>query len=137
MKLKHEFVEFVPEQLSEGILYVSISYATAAHKCPCGCGHEVITPLGPTDWSLIFNGESVSLDPSVGNWSFECKSHYWIRKDRVVWAKKWSDEKIEMNRSYDREQKKSHYNDSDEFKSDLLQNSPKSSWVDRLLELFK
>ncbi|PYT79987.1 MAG: hypothetical protein DMG40_13935 [Acidobacteria bacterium] len=75
--LAHEFVEYMPDQLKDGVLYVSIPFATGAHKCCCGCGQEVVTPLSPTDWKLIFDGRSISLDPS--NWSFPCKSHYWIR----------------------------------------------------------
>ena len=78
--LRHEFVEFIPDKLADGVVYVSIPYATVAHKCCCGCGMEVVTPLSPTDWELIFDGESISLDPSIGNWSFDCKSHYWIRQ---------------------------------------------------------
>ena len=92
--LKHEFVEFIPDQLEEGKLYVSIEYATVAHKCCCGCGKEVVTPLSPTDWKLIFDGKFVSLDPSIGNWSFQCKSHYWIRNGRVQWALQWSQETL-------------------------------------------
>ena len=30
--------------------------------------------------------DTVSLHPSIGNWSFPCRSHYWIRGNRVVWA---------------------------------------------------
>ena len=45
--LKHEFVEFIPDKLEDGIVYVSIRYATVAHKCCCGCGTEVVTPLAP------------------------------------------------------------------------------------------
>jgi hypothetical protein len=33
-------------------LYVSIEFATAAHSCACGCGREVVTPPGPTDWRI-------------------------------------------------------------------------------------
>jgi len=43
-------------------------------------------PLGPTDWKLTFDGESVSLYPSVGNWNFPCQSHYWIQENKVRWA---------------------------------------------------
>ena len=81
--LKHEFVEFVPERLVDDTLYVSISYATAAHRCCCGCGREVVTPLSPTDWQLTFDGETVSLYPSIGNWNFACRSHYWIENNGV------------------------------------------------------
>ena len=48
-RLGHEFVEGIPERLEEGVLYVSILYATAMHLCACGCGREVVTPLTPTD----------------------------------------------------------------------------------------
>jgi hypothetical protein len=100
--LKHEFVEFIPDKLEDGIVYVSIPYATVAHECCCGCGMEVVTPLSPTDWKLIFDGESISLDPSIGNWSFDCKSHYWIRRDRVRWAEPWLREKVEAARAHER-----------------------------------
>lgn len=46
--LHHKFVEFIPADLEEGIVYISVEYATAAHKCACGCGSEVNTPLTPT-----------------------------------------------------------------------------------------
>ena len=77
--ISHEFVDVIPGHLDEGILYICIPYTTAVHKCFCGCGHEVVTPLAPRQWSLIFDGETISLTPSIGNWSFPCRSHYWIR----------------------------------------------------------
>ena len=84
-RLKHRFVEFVPEKLEPGTLYISMEYATASHKCCCGCGRDVVTPISPTDWQLTFDGRTVSLQPSIGNWSYPCRSHYWIKGDRVVW----------------------------------------------------
>jgi hypothetical protein len=44
-----EFVEFMPDKLEPGVIYVSIPYATAAHLCACGYGNEVTTPISPTD----------------------------------------------------------------------------------------
>jgi len=99
---KHEFVTAIPERLAEETLYVSIDYATAAHKCACGCGAEIVTPISPTDWKLIFDGESVSLNPSVGNWSLPCQSHYWINNDRVRWAEVWTQDQIDAGRTQDR-----------------------------------
>ena len=64
--LTHEFVEFVPDELKERTLYGSIPYKTVVHLCCCGCGREVVTPLSPTDWQLTFDGETVSLHPSIG-----------------------------------------------------------------------
>lgn len=105
--LRHEFVQYIPEQLEEGVLYVSVEYATTAHKCPCGCGNEVFTPLSPTDWELIYNGQTVSLKPSIGNWSFPCQSHYWIEKSRISWAPSWTSQQIERGRERDRLAKES------------------------------
>ena len=90
MILQHKFIELVPPVLEEGVLYISIEYCSAIHKCVCGCGNKVVTPLSPTEWELTFDGKSVSLYPSIGNWNFECKSHYWIIKNRVKFARIWS-----------------------------------------------
>ena len=87
-------MEYVPESLEEGVLYVSIPFATVLHLCCCGCGNEVVTPLDPTDWQLTFDGRSVSLSPSIGNWSFDCQSHYWINRNHVRWARQLSEKEI-------------------------------------------
>lgn len=109
LSLKHKFVRCIPDQLEIGTVYISLEFATAAHLCCCGCGNEVITPLSPTDWRIIFNGESVSLEPSVGNWNFPCQSHYWIRHNKVAWANHWSLQDITANRRKDYSEKKKHY----------------------------
>ncbi|AFZ67175.1 DUF6527 family protein [Deinococcus peraridilitoris] len=103
--LHHEFVTAIPARLEDSVVYVSIVYATVAHKCACGCGQEVNLPLSPTDWSLIYDGETVSLSPSIGNWSLPCQSHYWIKNDKVVWAKAWSQKRIEQGRKADQRKK--------------------------------
>ena len=51
-ELVPEFVDYIPEQLNPGVLYVSMRYATVNHLCCCGCGLEVVTTLSPTDWRL-------------------------------------------------------------------------------------
>ncbi len=112
--LRHKFVEFIPSALADGVLYVSIPYATAVHNCCCGCGQKVVTPLTPTDWNLMFDGETVSLSPSVGNWSFRCQSHYWIQHDQVVWAPRLSREQIERGRRRDRAAKALWYRRTEE-----------------------
>ena len=108
--LKHEFVEFIPDTLQDGVIYVSIPLATASHKCVCGCGNEVVTPITPTDWELTYDGESVSLDPSIGNWSFPCRSHYWITRNRARWAPQWSEKEIASGRAHDRMVKQQYFN---------------------------
>ena len=112
--LRHEFVEFVPEQLEEGVLYISMRFATAAHLCACGCGNKVVTPFTPTDWKLIFDGDTVSVDPSIGNWAFPCQSHYWISSNEVVWAPRWSRERIIAGKAYDLKHKARYYSERGE-----------------------
>jgi hypothetical protein len=95
----HEFVEFIPDDLTPGVLYVSTAYATAVHLCMCGCGFEVTSPLSPQQWCMIFDGRTVSVSPSIGNWSFECQSHYWLDLGTVDWAAKWSPQRIGVGRA--------------------------------------
>lgn len=108
-KLTHKFVDCIPEVLEEAVLYVSVKYGTAVHRCCCGCRREVVTPLTPTDWKLIFDGETVSLHPSIGNWNFPCRSHYWIRNSQVEWAENWPEWKVEAVAAKDQREKDSFY----------------------------
>lgn len=107
--LTPSFVEYIPDHVDEGVLYISIPFATATHKCCCGCGLQVVTPLSPTDWSVTFNGVSISLDPSIGNWNFPCRSHYWIKRNQVKWARQWSEAQIHENRQRDRRAKNQYF----------------------------
>lgn len=107
----HQIVEFVPERLEEGVLYVSPRYGTVVHKCACGCGEEVVTPLSPTDWSIQITGGTATLHPSIGNWSFVCRSHYFIRGGRVVWAGQLSRRQIERGRAFDRNARQQYFED--------------------------
>ena len=104
-----QFVEFMPQNLGEGVLYVSMTYVTASHLCFCGCDMKVVTPLSPTDWRLSFNGDTVSLDPSVGNWSYPCRSHYILRGNQVMWAGDMSARQIRDVRDSDARDKARSY----------------------------
>jgi hypothetical protein len=108
-RLRHRFVEFIPEVLEEGVLYVSMEYMTVAHKCCCGCGSKVSTPLTPTDWRLIFDGKTISLEPSIGSWSLPCRSHYWITKNQVHWAQKWTQKQIQAGRVHSAKAKQTYF----------------------------
>lgn len=85
-RLSPQFVEFIPDQLDDGVLYISERFRTCSHKCCCGCGDEVVLPLSPAEWQLTRDGDFVSLWPSVGNWDYPCRSHYVIRRNQVRWA---------------------------------------------------
>lgn len=104
MKTKHfnpEFVEFIPHELEDGVIYVTLTYGTAVHLCPCGCGSKVPTPITPADWHLLYDGVNVSLSPSVGNWDLPCRSHYLIKGGEVLWAEPWTKEQIQSGRKKD------------------------------------
>lgn len=117
LRMAYQFVEFIPAELEEETLYISVEYATASHKCCCGCGREVVTPLSPTDWRLTFDGQTITLFPSIGNWSFECQSHYWIKNGRVEWAGQWSREQVAAGRAHDARAKARYYQDASEAAS--------------------
>jgi hypothetical protein len=140
-QLTPEFVELVPPKLEEGVLYVSMLYGSVIHKCCCGCGEKVVTPLGPTDWKLTYDSESVSLYPSIGNWSFRCQSHYWIEENQVRWAPRMSSDEIEALRASERHTRARFYNarKPEEVTSESLQptRAPSCVWSGlwRLLRL--
>lgn len=138
--LQHKFVEFIPEKVEEGVLYISIEYCTVIHKCVCGCGNEVVTPLSQTDWKLTFNGKAVSLHPSIGNWNFECKSHYWIKNNKIEFAGSWTETEIHLGRENDLNSKMNYFNEpTDTSKEDLVnqQSSKPTIWqkISKLLRL--
>ena len=109
MRLRNEFVDHIPEKLDDGVLYVSMRFGTVVHRCACGCGEEVVTPLGPGEWRLTYNGRTVSLEPSIGNWSFQCRSHYWIDEGTVRWARGFSEAEVALVRQKAWTRRKSYF----------------------------
>lgn len=107
--LKPEFVDAIPGVLEPGVLYVCERYRTASHLCCCGCSTKVVTPLKPTFWSLRKRGTLVSLAPSIGNWSLPCKSHYFIKNNRVVWAGAFSDRQIAAVKARDNAEQDAYF----------------------------
>ena len=102
-------VQYMPAKLEPGILYVAEEFGAAAHLCACDCGAIVRTPLDPTEWSLTETKDGPSLYPSIGNWQEPCQSHYWIRKNRVRWAPKWSRQQIYRGRARDQFAKEKYF----------------------------
>lgn len=103
------FVDEMPEPLEPGLLYVSLEHGSMMHLCACGCGHEVALPLTPLDWRFTYDGEAISVSPSVGSWSLPCRSHYVIDRGDVRWAGDWSDEEIKAGRDRHRRRCKARY----------------------------
>lgn len=128
--LRCEFVEYIPDELKDQTLYVSRKFGTVVHRCCCGCGKEVVTPLSRTGWRLIISGKSVSLYPSVGNWSSPCQSHYWIWNNKAVWAPTWSEDRIAHGRQMEERVKAKYYGETAEPLGEGAPNDqvPSSVW---------
>jgi hypothetical protein len=95
-----EFVVSFPKELEPGVLYVSAQFATSAHLCACGCNREVVTPLSPSQWTVVFDG-AVSVRPSIGNWTLPCRSHYVIDRGAVRWERCFTRHEARSNRESD------------------------------------
>lgn len=60
--------------------------------CPCGCGKEIYLTskewcdVRGKNWSILEKDGKVTLWPSVNATGFECKSHFWIKDNKVVWV---------------------------------------------------
>ena len=139
MTLQTKFVHYMPKIIEEGILYISPEFRAVIHKCVCGCGEKVHTPLSPKSWKMVYDGKQISLDPSIGNWSFDCRSHYWIINSEVHWAENWSHTQVMKKRKMDRAEVKEYFAslpyqcNSD---STLPNNGRKTFWR-KIVDFFK
>lgn len=97
--MKKAFVHRIPPQIEEGVLYICLDCDVIIHKCACGCGERVILPLAPDHWQLYYDGE-VTISPSIGNYQYECKSHYFIRNSKIVWLDSEAKNKIHKKKKH-------------------------------------
>ena len=87
-ELKPEYHEHIPNELQDGILYISKEHETAIHLCACGCKRKAVTPLGVDGWSLTEKDDKVTLRPSIGNWKGQnpYHAHYYITENKIEWC---------------------------------------------------
>lgn len=99
------FVDAIPkaDAIQDDHLYISLKYNMTSHRCASGCGQLVPLPLSPADWSLSYDGDTVSLSPSIGNGVLACHSHYFIRNSQVVWASDMSATQAQQQQATDME----------------------------------
>ena len=134
--MTHKFVEFIPKTLEDGVIYISIEYGAVTHTCCCGCGEKVFTPLSPTDWKLEFDGKTISLYPSIGSWGLPCKSHYWIRNNKIIWARQWTEEEIEYGRAQDSFDKAKYYGQNKQVHNDNISFSSIQHQLSSIIKSF-
>lgn len=109
MKIDLQRVYYMPNELRPDILYVSEEFGIAIHLCACGCGSRIRTPLGPTDWTLTLTKDGPTLYPSIGKWQHSCRSHYWIHRGKIIWARKWSANEIAEGHEAQKERDRTYY----------------------------
>ena len=76
---------------------------------------------------MSFDGETVSLRPSIGNWTLKCRSHYVIDRGKVIEAGPWSNEQVEAERRRDRAAKARFYGQSPQAELSVQPAMPKTT----------
>lgn len=79
------------QKLEDGIFYVVDNSPYVEYNCPCGCGRVVTLPTkkhqdGYDGWGFEEQDRKVTLSPSVYSTGFPCRSHYFIRENRIDWC---------------------------------------------------
>lgn len=109
-----KYVDTMPIDLVEGILYVSKEFQVAIHLCPCGCLNKIVTPLDDCEWDFHDDNGKPTLYPSVGNWQIPCKSHYWIKSGAIEWSYQWSEAQIVAGYRREQERRELYYSEKTE-----------------------
>lgn len=86
------------DKLEDGVLYVvdgeEQREQVILYTCPCGCGNVVDIPyfhagqqkeLYPS-WAYHEEAGKVTLSPSIYSSGWPCRSHYFIRENRICWC---------------------------------------------------
>lgn len=125
--LEPKFVELMPKVFESGILYISTTYLLMLHLCACGCGEKVVLPIHPMQWHFTYNGDDVTVHPSIGNIGTTCNSHYWVINGDVEWSTDISAAEAARRRIRD-QQEVSRYNDKPTLNNQSQHLSKKSLW---------
>ena len=80
-----KYVNTIPEDLEENVIYISEMYKVSVHNCLCGCKSKTVLPINciiegkDMGWQLTKNQDNtISFTPSIGNYQLPCQSHYVI-----------------------------------------------------------
>ena len=93
-KFKAHVVDDLPSEPKPHLIYIEGQYGEedfAKFLCPCGCNESITLstlPITKSSWSIKYNGvfkKNVTLTPSI-NRMIGCRSHFFIRKGKVVWC---------------------------------------------------
>lgn len=104
-----EFVNLLPPTLEDSVVYISMEHRTVVHNCCSGCGERIVLGLSPAQWKLTFDGETISLSPSIGGGALACNSHYWIQENKVIWSKPLTANQTRRSQLADRRDAVAHH----------------------------
>jgi len=85
------FMSAVPSDIGRDIYIVARGRhkGWAVFNCPCERGHRLVVNLSPNRkpcWNISVRQGLASVWPSL--WlKQDCKSHFWVRKSRIYWAR--------------------------------------------------
>ena len=77
----------------------------------------------------------VSLRPSIGNWNYRCKSHYFITNNRVIWADRFTQRQITNIQTKDRFDKQNYIASKNNQEVNSLPD--RDSWLLKLWRFIK
>ena len=85
-----ETMSEVPRRLG-GDLYIVVGAKPkwAVLECPCRCGDRIDVNLMESRqpcWRITVNRETISLHPSLWMPQDKCRSHFWVRQNRIDWV---------------------------------------------------
>ncbi|QVK20761.1 hypothetical protein KHQ82_00015 [Mycoplasmatota bacterium] len=120
--IKHYFVEYIPpfDSIDENTVYTSLEFNVSVHRCACGCGRKVTLPIAPDEWQIFYDGETVSLYPSIGNWDYPCRSHYFITDNMFVFEEQLIEERCEQELDINKKEKKKKRKRKESVKNGFL-----------------
>lgn len=92
-KIEFIHVNEAPSKISSRVVYLEGADMKdlwfAYMKCPCGCKDTIMLNLIPDTkpcWTYLHDKlRNESLTPSIDR-RFECKSHFWVKNNKVVWT---------------------------------------------------
>ena len=97
---KVNFVNDLPDDIKNRTIYivgVKKNPWLIAFYCPCGCRELIQLNLlkeSSPCWSFKINRKGkIDISPSIQR-IVNCKSHFYIRKSRIVWAKSATSQKF-------------------------------------------
>jgi hypothetical protein len=90
-KYRYRNVSDIPDKIEDNIIYIvqeGSEPETLVFNCPCGCEQSVYLNMlqdARPFWTYKVEKRKISIFPSVVR-KGGCRSHYCIRKGRVIWV---------------------------------------------------